>query len=106
MARTSLVDLLSATRDALLEAEAAIRRRHADGKRSGETARLAEFSLAFEYRVSFRRRRRSRGNDMVLVFGKPRFAWFDRRPVHRMRIVWLAVSGWAPVVEIDGHIAT
>ena len=105
MARASLTWLLRGIRDALLDAEASLRQRcTADGSSDPDRMpRLAELAMSFDCRLRYRRALRSRRYGLVMQFGRPRFAWFDRRPMHHVRIVCLARTGWQPRIEIDGR---
>jgi hypothetical protein len=97
MAHTSLDQLLDAVTRALRDADHSLKRRAHAGPR------LAELSMAFDFRLRYRRVVRRR-RELVMQLGRPRFAWLDRRPVHQLRLVCLAASDWQPCVEIDGRL--
>ncbi|PTR35087.1 hypothetical protein C8J98_101349 [Luteibacter sp. OK325] len=96
MVHTSLDQLLDAVTRALRDADHSLRRRDHAGPR------LAELSMAFDFRLRYRRVARRR-RELVMLLGRPRFAWLDRRPVHQLRLVCLAASNWQPCLEIDGR---
>lgn len=97
MAPTSLDQLLAAVNHALRDADHSLKRRPLAGG-----PHLAEFSMAFDFRLRYRRVARRR--ELVMQLGRPRFAWMDRRRVHRLTLVCLAKADWRPRVEIDGHV--
>lgn len=105
MSRASLTKLLRGMLDSILEAEDSLHQRQ-EVKRPGsvrDTPHLAEFAISFDCRLRYRHNRQRQCYELVLELGKARFPWFDRRPVHHLRIVCLARTGWTPVIEVDGN---
>jgi hypothetical protein len=98
MTSTSLDQLIGAVIHALRDAENSLKRRP-----PAACAHLAEFSMAFDFRLRYRRVARRR-RELVMQLGRPRFPWLDRRPVHRLTLVCLATTAWQPRLEIDGLV--
>jgi hypothetical protein len=64
---------------------------------------IAMMSVEFDCTMHYSKLRGARHRELVLVLGRPRFAWFRRRAVHRVRISYLSTNAWHPQVEIDGR---
>jgi hypothetical protein len=97
MARHLLSDVIASLRRSAWMAEDNLRRTRK------EPPRFAELAVEFECRITPRWNPRRRCADALLHMGRPRVSWFDRRPVHRVRIVCRAADRWKPSVRIDGR---
>lgn len=65
---------------------------------------VALLSIEFDGRFRLRRIRGAKRPQLVIDLGQPRFRWFSRRPVHRIRISYRSVDAWQPCIEIDDRV--
>jgi hypothetical protein len=72
--------------------------------RDRRTPHIAMLSVEFDCRLSFRKHLGQAEPQLHLLIGKPRFPWLSRKPLHRVRIAYLATSTWRPQLEVDGRV--
>lgn len=65
---------------------------------------IAMMSIEFDCTLRYLRQRGRPSSELYMVIGKPRFAWFWRRRIHRVRISYLSANAWHPRVEIDDRL--
>lgn len=65
--------------------------------------RVTFLSVEFDVRFKQRRVPGEARPALFLDMGKPRFPWFSRRSMHRLRITYRSVDDWSPTIELDGR---
>lgn len=66
--------------------------------------RIAMMSIEFDCSLRYVKKRGQSSSELNMVLGKPRFSWFRRERIHRVRISYLSANAWHPQVEIDGRL--
>jgi hypothetical protein len=66
--------------------------------------RIAMMSIEFDCSLRYIKKRGEASSELNMIIGKPRFSWFRRRRIHRVRISYLSANAWHPQVEIDGSL--
>jgi hypothetical protein len=72
--------------------------------RDRRTPHIAMLSVEFHCRLRFRKRMGQAEPMLHLLLGRPRFPWLARKPLHHVRVTYLATSTWRPQVEVDGRV--
>lgn len=94
-------DVVDSLRATAMRAERQLRKRK--GRRR---ASFAEIAIEFQCRMSPQWNERRKSADILLNLGRPRFAWLDRRPVQRIRIVCRRDDAWEPRLYVNENDET